>query len=96
MSKEQDFRMTQRTLTWVRFETKGLNALEYLGQVMQMFVNRLRENEDVVCVDAAERVETSQYLLHQSLKGRGSVTKPEGHDSEFIEPIKCHKCSLLP
>ena len=54
MSQEQDFRMTQRTLAWVKFETKGLDALEYLGQVMQMLLNRLRENEDVIYVDAAE------------------------------------------
>jgi len=52
MSQEQDFRMTQRTLAWVKFETKGLNALEYL--VMQMLLNRLRENENVVYVDTAE------------------------------------------
>ena len=96
MSQKQDFRMTQRTLAWVKFETKGLDALEYLGQVVQMLLNRLREYEDVVYVDAAEQVETSQYPLHQSLKGRGNITKPKGHDSEFIEPIKCHKCSLLP
>lgn len=54
MSQEQDFIMTQRTLAWVKFETKGLDALEYLGQVMQMLLNRLSENEDVIYIDAAE------------------------------------------
>ena len=53
MTQEQDFRMTQITLAWVKFETKGLNALEYLRQVVQMLLNRLRENENVVYVDAS-------------------------------------------
>ena len=53
MTQEQDFRMTQIILAWVKFEIKGLNALEYLRQVVQMLLNRLRENENVVYVDAS-------------------------------------------
>ena len=52
--------------------------------MIQVFLNRLGEDEDVVQVDKDECVQLPhKHLIHQTLEGRRRVRNPKRHHNEF-------------
>jgi len=52
-------------------------------------------DQDVVDITNTENVEIFvESIIHESLGSGGSVSKPEGHDKEFKQPISSSKSSF--
>src|SRR5277367_5733849 len=67
-----------------------------LFDMSHMFLESIRENEDVIQVDDAEDIEEiTEAVVSISLKGCGSVGETEGHDEIFEVTITSTEGGLV-
>jgi hypothetical protein len=83
--------------TFLHFRIKLVFAesAENSFEVFPMFFRSVGIDEDVVDVDEDRDVkEVRKYVVHETLKGCGSIHQTERHDNPFKRTVECAENGL--
>ncbi len=83
----------QHAFAWVDRHAKVAEAFKDQAQVMEMFISAGAGDENVINIRIGE-MQTSQDVVHESLKGLGRISKAEGYSCEFEQAERGGNCCL--
>ena len=70
-------------------------SCEDLSDVAAVFLNRVREDQDVIEVNNDEEVRhVLENIVHEVLKSSRGIGESHGHAQKFERAIVCLKCGL--
>jgi len=94
MSQELDLGPNEVALGELDLQSRILHDGEDLKKVVKVFLQRHREDNDVVKVHTNEG-EVTQKLIHEPLERRGGIHETEREDLELVGPELARECCLF-
>jgi len=88
MPEELYTTLTEETFGRFKLEIRRPQALKYLFQPFQLFLEGLSEQDYVIEVDPANLIgQSTQHYVHQTLEYRGGTRESKRHNRETETPL---------